>query len=273
MITCKNCTAIDLFCGAGGFSLGFINAGWHVVAAMDANMSALATYYMNLCDDDTKLIGSFLRKDMTLIEGVRKEWRLFDSGGYGATAGPGYRKSSIYAENKKWIFRDMLPGGELEWMHGIPHYRREWYPAVNALFYKKAQDITGYEILDAVSDVTQGEQIGVVIGGPPCQGFSQSNKNRHSRDTRNFLVFEFGRLVMEINPMTFVMENVPAIQKFKLPDGSNLIETFMKMVNKQDWDIYYEVQAMFMDGNMDPDKECTVVPQERKPMQRTLEIC
>lgn len=267
----KQLTCIDLFCGAGGFSLGFINAGWHVVAAMDANINAIATYYLNLCDEDTKLIGNFSRKkDMKLIEESRRDWRLFDSRGYGAVAGPGYRKSAIYHENQDWIFRDMLPGGELEWMHEIPHYRREWFPAVNALFYKKAQDITGYEILDAVSDVTHGEQIGVVVGGPPCQGFSRSNRNRHSRDTRNFLVFEFGRVVMEINPKTFVMENVPTIQKFKLPDGSNLLETFMKMVNKQDWDIYYEVQALFMDGNMDPEGECTVVPQEQKPIQRTL---
>jgi len=266
----KPLTAIDLYCGAGGFSLGFINAGWHVVAAMDASIMALATYYHNLCDEDTKLIGSFSRKDMEMIEASRKEWRLFDSGGYDAVAGPGYRKSSIYSENQDWILRDMLHGGEPEWMHGIPHYKREWFPAVNALFYKRAQDITGYEILDAVSDITGGEQIGVVMGGPPCQGFSRSNKNRHTRDTRNFLVFEFGRLVMEINPMTFVMENVPAIQKFKLPDGSNLIKTFMKMVNKQDWDTYYEVQALFMEGNMDPEGECTVVPQEHKSIQRSL---
>jgi len=262
----KTLTAIDLYCGAGGFSLGFINAGWHVVAAMDASIMALATYYQNLCDEDTKLIGNFSRKDMELIEASRRDWRLFDSGGYEAVAGPGYRKSSIYAENQDWIFRDMLPGRGLEQIG----YRREWFPAVNALFYKKAQDVTGYEILDAVSDVTQDEQIGVVMGGPPCQGFSRANKNRHTRDTRNFLVFEFGRLVMEINPMTFVMENVPTIQKFKLPDGRNLLDTFTKMVTKQEWDIYYEVQALFMDGNMDPEGECTIVPQEQKPIQRTL---
>lgn len=258
----KHLTAIDLFCGIGGFSTGFINAGWHVVAAMDADIDALATYYVNLCDEDTKLIGNFSKKDMKLIEGARKDWRLFDSGGYEAVAGPGYRKSSIYHENQEWTFRDMLPVSD-EWMCGIP-------PAVNALFYKKAQDITGYEIIDAVSEITHDEQIGVVMGGPPCQGFSCANKNRHSRDTRNFLVFEFGRLVMEINPMTFVMENVPAIQNMKLPDGSNLIETFMKMVNEQDWDTYYEVQAMFMDGNMDPEGECTVIPQEQESIQRTL---
>lgn len=270
----KEHTCIDLFCGCGGFSLGLINAGWHVVAAMDANIMALWTYYHNLCDEDTKLIGDFSRKDMKKIEDSRRDWRLFDSGGYDAMldagTGPGYRRSTIYYENQKWIFRDMLPGGELECMRGIPHYRREWFPAVDVLFYKKAQDLTGYDILDAVSDVTHGEQIGCVCGGPPCQGFSRMNKNRHNRDTRNFLVFEFGRLVMEINPKTFVMENVPDIQKFKLPDGRNLIETFMKMVNKREWDMYYEVQGLYLEGNMDPGSECTAVPQEKKPIQRTL---
>jgi len=51
---------------------------------------ALATYYQNLCDEDTKLIGSFSRKDMELIEASRRDWRLFDSGGYEAK----YRRAS-----------------------------------------------------------------------------------------------------------------------------------------------------------------------------------
>jgi hypothetical protein len=83
-------------------------------------------------------------------------------------------------------------------------------------------------------------------------------------------VFEFGRLVMEINPETFVMENVPDIQKMTLPDGRNLIKTFTQMVNERDWDTYYDVQALYLDGNMDPEGECTIVPQENKPMQMTL---
>ena len=49
--------------------------------------------------------------------------------------------------------------------------------------------------------------IDVVVGGPPCQGFSQMGK-RESRDSRNLLVFEFLRLVTELKPRVFVMENV-----------------------------------------------------------------
>jgi DNA (cytosine-5)-methyltransferase 1 len=266
----KSMTAIDLFCGCGGFSLGFINSGWHVVAALDASIMALWTYYHNLCDEDTKLIGEFSRKDMINIEETRRDWRMFDSKGYDATTGPGYRRSSLHAENQEWILRDMLPeqGGTLN---------RHSFPAVNALFYNKAQDITGYDILDAISDITNGEQIGVVIGGPPCQGFSRSNKNRHVTDARNFLVFEFGRLVMEINPKTFVMENVPDINKFKLPDGRNLIEVFQKMITNRDWDLYFEVQGLYIDGDIDPDHECTIGPQQEKErfIQSTLQavIC
>lgn len=264
----KNLTAIDLFCGCGGFSLGFINAGFHVVAALDASIEALHTYYHNLCDENTKLIGNFTRQEHAGLEESRKEWRLFDQNGYDGCAGPGHRRSTIHQVNQEWIFRDMLPIREED---GRPHYRHDTHPAVDVLFYKKAQDITGYEILDAVQEATGiDEQIGVVMGGPPCQGFSRSNKNRHSKDTRNFLVFEFGRLVMEINPATFVMENVPDIQRMTLPDGRNLIDTFTKMVQERDWDTYYEIQGLYLDGNTDPDGECTIVSQENKPIQKTL---
>lgn len=145
-------TAIDLFCGCGGFSLGFINAGWNVVAALDASFDALHTYYHNLCDESTKLIGDFSRKDIAAIEETRRDWRDFEKNGYDSQKGPGYRNSSIYAENQKFIFRDMLPGKELKWiLESDPGYTRSWFPAVFSLFYKKAQDITGYDILDAVN--------------------------------------------------------------------------------------------------------------------------
>ena len=54
--------AMDLFCGCGGFSLGFLNAGYEVVAAVDNSTMALATYWHNLCDGNTKIIGEIPRK-------------------------------------------------------------------------------------------------------------------------------------------------------------------------------------------------------------------
>jgi hypothetical protein len=47
--------AIDLFAGAGGFSLGMHHAGWHVAAAVEIDKHAAATYLCNLGSPDTRL--------------------------------------------------------------------------------------------------------------------------------------------------------------------------------------------------------------------------
>ncbi len=48
------------------------------------------------------------------------------------------------------------------------------------------------------------------MGGPPCQGFSVGGA-RSASDPRNALVFDFMRVVEELKPSYFVMENVPGI--------------------------------------------------------------
>lgn len=50
-------------------------------------------------------------------------------------------------------------------------------------------------------------KVDVIIGGPPCQGFSTIGK-RLVKDPRNELVFEFIRFVNVIQPKMFLMENV-----------------------------------------------------------------
>lgn len=50
----------------------------------------------------------------------------------------------------------------------------------------------------------------VIFGGPPCQGFSTIGK-RLVEDERNSLVFHFFRLITELQPRYFVMENVPGM--------------------------------------------------------------
>ena len=50
-----------------------------------------------------------------------------------------------------------------------------------------------------------------VIGGPPCQGSSIINTRRCADDPRNEIMGEFMRLVTEIRPRFFVMENVPGV--------------------------------------------------------------
>lgn len=51
--------------------------------------------------------------------------------------------------------------------------------------------------------------IDVVIGGPPCQGFSQKGKRKTINDERNFLFKYYISVVDLVKPKYFVMENVP----------------------------------------------------------------
>ncbi len=53
-------------------------------------------------------------------------------------------------------------------------------------------------------------QVDVAVGGPPCQGFSVIGK-RNLVDDRNLLISHFLRIVRELNPRAFVLENVPGI--------------------------------------------------------------
>lgn len=52
-------------------------------------------------------------------------------------------------------------------------------------------------------------KIDVIIGGPPCQGFSQKGQRKTIHDERNFLFKHYVQVVELIKPKYFVMENVP----------------------------------------------------------------
>jgi len=55
------------------------------------------------------------------------------------------------------------------------------------------------------------EDVDIVCGGPPCQGFSTANSNRSMNDNRNTLPFRFLHYVHKIQPKVFLMENVPGM--------------------------------------------------------------
>lgn len=52
-------------------------------------------------------------------------------------------------------------------------------------------------------------KVTVVVGGPPCQGYSQKGQRKTINDERNFLFRYFVDVVRETEPKYFVMENVP----------------------------------------------------------------
>lgn len=75
-----------------------------------------------------------------------------------------------------------------------------------------------FEYCGNISDISDEEIVSklngvdVIIGGPPCQGFSSANRHeKESDDPRNRLFFEYLRFVKLLKPKAFVIENVKEI--------------------------------------------------------------
>src|SRR5437016_3117967 len=68
-----------------------------------------------------------------------------------------------------------------------------------------AVGLSGATLL-AIASLEKGT-CSLVAGGPPCQGFSVQRRGA-AEDLRNDMVFEFLRIVLEIQPTMFLMENV-----------------------------------------------------------------
>jgi DNA (cytosine-5)-methyltransferase 1 len=119
---------IDLFCGAGGMSLGAHMAGFDTIAAVDIDRTLTSAFQQNF-------------------------------------------------PNSRLLIQDIA-----------------------RLSAKSLQAKAALECTEIVG----------IVGGPPCQGFSFIGKRDYS-DPRNTLLQHFFRLVKDIKPAFFVMENVPGL--------------------------------------------------------------
>ena len=159
---------IDLFCGCGGFSTGFKQAGFNVRFGIDMWKDATVTYSHNIPE------AVVLNEDIMKVSG-----------------------------------KDIL-------------------------------NLTGMK----------PDDIDVIIGGPPCQGFSVSGK-RMIDDERNKLYKSFVELVSELQPKVFVMENVPGLVRlFNGKICEQVIEDFSN--------VGYRVQMKILSADN------YGVPQQRK---------
>lgn len=99
------------------------------------------------------------------------------------------------------------------------------------------RNITASELLSA-TNMRVGEPF-LICGGPPCQPFSTAGKRMGINDPRGSLFREFVRMVDEIRPRFFVMENVKGLMSAMLKDkdGNNtttkvldiILAEFMKL--------------------------------------------
>ena len=188
-------TYIDLFCGAGGLSLGFDLAGFRNVLAVEINPAFAATYRRNFPDHPLA------------VDDVRN--------------------------------------------------------------------------LDAaaLSRLLNGEQADVIIGGPPCQGFSIAGKIGRSflEDERNGLFREFVRIVSLLRPRIFVMENVAAMAtRLKGRTIQEIVEAFQNAgdgyrvswegLNSADYGVAQERRRTVLTG-VRADLGVSVAPPDKEERQ------
>lgn len=152
-MTGQSYNVIDLFCGCGGFSLGFERAGFNVLLGIDVWDDALNTFKYNHKNSDT------LKADLSTLSPEQ-----------------------------------ILP-------------------------------------------LLKNQKIDVIIGGPPCQGFSVAGK-RIVDDIRNKLYKNFVRFVEFFKPKAFVMENVPNILSI---GGGVVKESIIKDFAELGYSIEYKV--------------------------------
>ncbi len=72
-------------------------------------------------------------------------------------------------------------------------------------------DIRDNAIKKRIVDLSIKNKVNMIVGGPPCQGFSLKGKKMGLDDPRNFLFIEYLHLVRDIKPEVFVIENVKSL--------------------------------------------------------------
>ncbi len=130
-----------------------------------------------------------------------------------------------------------------------------WRPSLETFAYNHPHsktfetDISKIKAKDIKKIIGNGK-IDVIVGGPPCQGFSLSGP-RNFHDPRNRLYLDFIRLVKEIEPRAFIVENVPGLESLF---GGQIKKRIIEEFNK----LGYEINAKILNASD------YGVPQNRK---------
>ena len=115
---------------------------------------------------------------------------------------------------------------------------------------KPIESLTLDEVLQATQ--LQVGELDVLVGGPPCQGYSVYNHGRGEQDPRAGLFREYLRLVRGLRPKWLVMENVTGLTSIS---GGRLIESIVAEIEASGYrDVAFKVLKAEEFG----------VPQERR---------
>ena len=108
-------------------------------------------------------------------------------------------------------------------------------------YKKNIGDHIVYGDITKIKSSEMPDDIDLVIGGFPCQGFSVANNKRSMKDERNFLYKEMLRVIRDKNPKFFVAENVKGILSM---EKGKVIE----MIKKDFESLGYKVDARLLNA-------------------------
>lgn len=108
-------------------------------------------------------------------------------------------------------------------------------------------------LIENLSTLMRFNEVDVVVGGPPCQGFSMANRQRLIDDPRNKLYKSYVKVVSMVKPSFFVMENVKGMMSV----ASQVIEDFEKIgytvtcrvLNAKDYGVPQNRERLIFIGN------------------------
>ncbi|VEP15522.1 Modification methylase XorII [Hyella patelloides LEGE 07179] len=144
---------------------------------------------------------------------------------------------------------DIVASVEIDPIHSLIHHYNFPY---GATICQDIAQLSSQELLEAVKNQGFGSRIDLIAGGPPCQGFSTMGK-RQVDDPRNQLIFEYVRIVSEIKPKYFILENVPGMKTNKYQP---LLQEFVKQFDNYGYSVIQPIQVL--------DASLYGAPQKRK---------
>jgi DNA (cytosine-5)-methyltransferase 1 len=89
-----------------------------------------------------------------------------------------------------------------------------------------------------ISTLCSFPQADLVVGGPPCQGFSLANPKRAFDDPRNWLFKEYARVLKTVRPAAFLMENVSGLLTL---EGGRVFELISKGLKDCGYNLQHEL--------------------------------
>lgn len=99
-------------------------------------------------------------------------------------------------------------------------------------------DITDDRIKKDIISLAKAKGVNMIIGGPPCQGYSMKGKKLGLKDPRNFLFIEYLNIVKDLQPEVFVIENVKGLL---LASNGWFRDEILKVINELGYKVEFGV--------------------------------